>query len=273
MRRAVAFLLAAGMALASPRAEAYRPFDGTDADVAELGSFELEMGPAHWYYQSGTGYLRGNYLIAPATVLNFGILKDTELVIDLEDFVALGPLNGRPPAALLNTDVLVKHVFREGILQGKTGLSIAVEAGPLTPEINGTNAFGASANLLLSYRWDWGTVHFNEWPSYTREHNLDLYGGVIVEGPHEWLVRPVTELYVEKEFNGDLTGSALIGAIWEVKESFALDLGLRGARVGDDYATEVRLGFTWSLPMWTPKEDADPKWDEARRTALQFAGK
>jgi hypothetical protein len=273
MPRAPAVVLVAALVLVTGRAEAYRPFDGTDADVAELGAFELELGPTHFYSQSGSGPLHGNYLIAPATVLNFGIVKDTELVIDFEDFVAEGALDGRPHAALLNTDVLVKHVFREGILQGKTGLSVAVEAGPLTPEVNGTNAFGASANLLLSYRWNWGTVHFNEWPSYTREHNLDVYSGVIVEGPHDWVVRPVTELYVEKEFNGDLTESALVGAIWEVRESFALDVGVRGARVGSDDAAEVRFGFTWSLPLWTPKEDADPKDAPPLRSALQLAGK
>jgi hypothetical protein len=245
----VALLLAAAVALVSSHAEAYRPFDGTDADVAELGAFELELGPAHYYNQAGQ-----SYLIAPATVLNFGIFEGTELVIDFQDFIAVGPLAGRPVAALKDTDILVKHVFREGILQGKTGISFAVEAGPLTPEINGTDAFGASVNALFSYRWSWGTVHFNEWPSYTREHNLDLFSGVIVEGPHEWVVRPVSEVYIEKEFNAVVTGSALVGAIWNVKDSFQLDLGVRGARIGDENAAEVRLGLTWSLPMWEPKE-------------------
>jgi hypothetical protein len=245
VRRAVALLLAAGTALVCSRAEAYRPFDGTDADVAELGSFELELGPAHWYNQAGQ-----NYVIAPATVLNFGILPDTELVFDFQDFIALGPLNGRPRAALLDTDVLVKHVFRDGILQGQTGLSIAVEAGPLTPEINGTNAFGASFNGLFSYRWNWGTIHFNEWPSYSRNHNLDLFSGVIVEGPHEWTVRPVSEMFVEKEFNGLQTESALVGAIWNVKDSFQLDLAFRGARIGADDVAEIRLGLTWAIPIW-----------------------
>jgi hypothetical protein len=251
MRRLVVLLLAAGGALVATRAEAYRPFDGTDGDVAELGAFELELGPTHFYTQAGQ-----SYVLAPATVLNFGIFKNTELVIDLEDFVAVRPDPGQPRLAIRNTDVLVKHIFREGILQGKTGLSIAVEAGPLTPEINGTDAFGASANLLISYRWDWGTVHFNEWPSYTREHNLDLYSGVIVEGPHDWVVRPVAELYYEKEFNADQTASALVGAIWEVRESFAVDLALRLARVGDDDAAEVRFGFTWAVAMWEPKVEA-----------------
>ena len=189
-------------------------------------------------------------------MLNFGLLPDTELVIDFQDFVAIGPLEGRPNAALKDTDILVKHVFREGILQGKSGLSIAIEAGPLLPEINGANAFGASVDALFSYRWSWGTVHFNEWPSYTREHNLDLFSGVIVEGPHEWVVRPVTELFAEKEFNGVATGSVLVGAIWNVKDSFQLDLGVRGARIGDDDAAEVRLGLTWSIPMWETKENA-----------------
>ena len=64
-------LLAAATALATlanaPQAHAYRPFDGTDADVAELGTFELELGPVHWYSQG-----EAHYLIAPATVLNLG---------------------------------------------------------------------------------------------------------------------------------------------------------------------------------------------------------
>jgi hypothetical protein len=251
VRRTAALLFAGAAAFLSSRADAYRPFDGTDADVAELGSFELELGPAHWYDDNGQ-----NYLIAPATVLNFGIFDGTELVIDFQDYVALGPLNGRPAVALEDTDVLVKHVFREGVLQGKTGLSIAVEAGPLLPEINGTNAFGASVDAIFSYRWSWGTVHFNEWPEYSREHNLNLFSGVIVEGPHEWVVRPVSEVYVDKELNGNLAGSVLVGAIWTVKESFVLDLGVRGARVGNDDVAEVRLGLTLAIPLWEKAENA-----------------
>ncbi len=225
------------------RNEAYRPFDGTDADVAELGTFELEMGPVHWYERAGQ-----QYLLTPVTVLNFGILPGTELVFDFQGSVALGPLDGRPRSALLGTDIVVKHVLREGILQGNSGLSVALELGPLTPEINGNAAFGASSDLILSYRWDWGTVHFNEWPSYSRRHNLDLFSGVIVEGPHDWLVRPVTEVFYEKEFNLEQTASALLGVIWTPRQSFVLDLGLRGARVGHDNAAEGRLGFTWTIP-------------------------
>jgi opacity protein-like surface antigen len=260
MRRLVGLALAVACALAASApsvASAYRPFDGTDADVADRGAFELELGPAQWYYRHGQGPLRGNYLIAPATVLNLGVFENTEIVVDFQDFVALGPSApalagqaGRPAVALLDTDILVKHVFREGSLQGKSGVAFAVEAGPLLPEINGEAGFGASLNAVLSYRWKGGTVHFNEWPSYTRDHNFDIFSGVIVEGPYEWTVRPVCEVFYEKEVNELDTESVLVGAIWNARESLALDVGVRGARVGSDRVAEVRLGFTWALPMW-----------------------
>jgi len=38
-------------------AHAYRPFDGTDADVAELGEFELELGPAHVLREGGRTFV------------------------------------------------------------------------------------------------------------------------------------------------------------------------------------------------------------------------
>src|ERR1700722_7896999 len=55
-----AFATASGLLvtlLFSAPAHAYRPFDGTDADVAETGDFELELGPAHWYSSAGSHYL------------------------------------------------------------------------------------------------------------------------------------------------------------------------------------------------------------------------
>src|SRR5579862_8066822 len=87
-------------------ARAYRPFDGTDADVAALGEFELELGPTHYYRQADR-----NFLIAPATVLNLGIVSGTELVVDFSDFVALDSLApGQPRVHTGDTDVLLKHV-------------------------------------------------------------------------------------------------------------------------------------------------------------------
>jgi hypothetical protein len=246
--RVVTTSLAAALLLSPARAEAYRPFDGTDADVAEVKVLELELGPVHYYRQGNQ-----NELIAPAVVLNLGIFERTELVVEANDYVALGPLEpGEARVSLLGDDVRLKHVFREGVLQNRPGISVAAEGAVLTPEIHGGDGVGGSLDVIASDRWSWGTIHWNEMFSYTREHHADLFNGVIVEGPHDWVVRPVTELFYDKDFAGDATASALVGAIWSVDESLALDVGLRGARIGDENAFEARLGLTWSVALGEP---------------------
>src|SRR5580704_6200577 len=107
----------------APSAAAYRPFDGTDADVAGLGDFELELGPVHWYSQGDS-----HYLLAPATVLNLGFLPRWELVIDFQNSVGIDPPPGEARDRLLDTDILTKTILLEGSLQGKgSGPSIAAE--------------------------------------------------------------------------------------------------------------------------------------------------
>ena len=70
-------------------------------------------------------------------------------------------------------------------------------------------------------------------------------------------MRPVGELFVEHEFvAGVTTWSALAGAIWSARDGLDFDLGLREARVGGERATEVRLGLTWALGVWQPRNDA-----------------
>ncbi len=246
--------VAAGLVFVPSRAEAYRPFDGTDADVAETGVFELELGPVQ-YYRLGSQ----NYLVAPDLVLNLGVIDGTELVIDADQYIALGPLDSDVSrVSLLGDDVLVKHVLREGTLQGKTGVSLAAEGGVLTPEVNGSAGFGASLDVIVSYQGSWGTVHWNEWFQFTRDHDADLFSGVILEGPHDWTVRPVAEFFYDKDFSTDQTVSALVGAIWTVNDSLAFDVALRGARQGNDNAGEARLGLTWAIPLWDRTERHSP---------------
>ena len=250
----VRVLLAVGIVLVPARAAAYRPFDGTDADVAEPKVFELELGPVQYYRQGSQ-----NFLNTPALVLNFGLGADTEFVIDANQFVAIGSLqDGVSRVSFLGDDVLLKHIFREGTLQEQTGPSIAAEGGVLTPEVNGSAGVGGSLDIITSYRWAWGTAHWNEWFEYTRDHHADLFTGVILEGPHDWVVRPVSELFYDKDFAADQTASILVGAIWTVAESLSLDVALRGARIGDQYAAEVRLGFTWAIPLEKEPEKPSP---------------
>ena len=244
--RALGVVALLGTSLVPAKASAYRPFDGTEADTAGRGEFELELGPIHYYRQGPQ-----NYLITPALVLNLGIFKDTELVVDTNELVAVGALDrGVSRVALLGDDIFVKHTFRRGILQGETGPSIAAEGGLLTPEIHGVSDIGASIDVITSYRWGFGAIHWNEWFQLTREHDADLYTGVILEGPQDWKVRPVAELYFERNFVHGNTESALVGAIWTVRKSLVLDAAVRGARVQDENAVEVRLGLTWAASIW-----------------------
>jgi hypothetical protein len=238
----------------APDAFAYRPFDGTDADVAEQGNFELELGPVHWYSQSDR-----HYLISPATVLNLGFLPRWELVVDFQNYVALDPSPGQPRDQLLDTDVFTKVVLVPGVLQGKgSGPSVAAELGPLLPNVNGQEAFGASTDVIVSERWRDFTIHANSWLELTRgDLHLDWFEGVILEGAFDQTVRPVAELFVEHEFVANLTTwSALAGAIWHSGEAVDFDVGLREARVAGERATEVRLGLTWRLGLWEPSEPA-----------------
>jgi hypothetical protein len=80
--------------------------------------------------------------------------------------------------------------------------------------------------------------------------SLDLFGGVIVEGPHEWTVRPVAEAFLEREFGGASVLSGLAGAIWQPREGPSFDVGLRVAGMDDGSAFEIRAGLTWATSLW-----------------------
>lgn len=230
-------------------AGAYRPFDGTDADVAGPGEFELELGPVHWDRQTGH-----DYLIAPATVLNLGLLPRLELVIDFRNFWATAPVASEQRDRLLTTDVFLKYVIHRGVLQGACGPSVAVEAGPLTPEIGGDTRFGAHADVIISERGRLGAIHFNQQLEYTRELTVDSYTGVILEGPASLRIRPVSEFYLVKTLGGGVQTSALFGAIWTVSDSLAVDGAVRGGRADGSVTYEYRLGFTWTTRLWPSRE-------------------
>jgi len=103
-------------------------------------------------------------------------------------------------------------------------------------------------SLMASPRSDdWGTVHVNAQISLTREQHADYFLDTIIEGPHDWVVRPVSEVFYESDVSLSRTASALLGAIWQVKDNIAVDFGLRGARVNDRTAAEIRAGVTFAF--------------------------
>jgi hypothetical protein len=241
-RAGAAAVLSAAAALfcSHGSAWAYRPFDGTDAAVAEMGEVEIELGPVE-YLREGAE----RSLLAPDVRINYGFTPGWEA--SLEGKVTHGLTAGISGTGLVESDVLFKGVLREGSLQEKSGPSIATEFGILAPGINDEHGTGAVLNSIASQRWDWGTVHLNAQIALTQEQHADLFIDVIVEGPHDWVVRPVAEIFRERNIGQFQTRSALVGAIWQVQDNIAVDFGLRGARVNDHTAGEIRAGVTFAF--------------------------
>src|SRR5881398_2750677 len=76
LRKLLCASLAAASLLSAP-AHAYRPFNGTDGDVAEAGTYELEFSPLG-YERHGAG----RTLMGPAIVNNFGLPGEFEIVLE-----------------------------------------------------------------------------------------------------------------------------------------------------------------------------------------------
>src|SRR5258706_1378223 len=236
----LALLLASGPG-ASP-ALAYRPFDGTDAAVVGPGEFEAEIGPL--------GYLRegrDKNLVVPQGVLNLGLVRNWELVAQGR---GESPLSRSAPFTFGETGVFLKGVLREGALQDKPGVSIATEFGVLTPGVNTERGTGASVAGIVSQRWPWLTAHLNVAAALTRDQHADLFVGTIVEGPARWTVRPVAEIFAERQFARATTRSGLVGAIWTVRDGLSFDVGGRRADVGGHTVDEIRAGLTISFGIW-----------------------
>jgi len=60
-------------------------------------------------------------------------------------------------------------------------------------------------------------------------------------------VRPVAEIFYERDVGSFRSRSALIGAIWQVQDNIAVDFGLRGARINGQTAGEIRAGVTFAF--------------------------
>ena len=221
---------------------AYRPFDGTDAAVADPQEVEIELEPA--------GVLRQNSdtsLIAPFMIFNYGFAKNWEFVFQGQGQF---PLTSPEESASINgVGAFLKHVLREGSLQDASGPSVAIEFGPLLPGVKADSGFGASFGTIVSQRWDWGTVHANAVAELTRDNHADFFFGGIVEGPFKWKVRPVAEFFYEDEIGQSRTVSGLVGAIWQVKDNLSFDVGFRHAVVNGHPVEEFRAGMTFGFSL------------------------
>jgi hypothetical protein len=242
MRRAAAGLVSISLVGGASQAFAYRPFDGTDAAVAEPGQLEIELGPGEFLWEGPD-----RTLFAPNLRLTYGLAERWQFT--LEGLVAHGLSSGPIRRSVVGNEALVKTVLREGSLQDKGGPSIATEFGLFLPGINDEHGTGATLTGIVSQRWPWMTVHLNVEATVTREQHGDLFLDAIFEGPHDWTVRPVAEFFHERDSVSFQETSGLLGAIWQVRDNIAVDAGFRMARLNDRTVREVRAGVTFSFPL------------------------
>jgi hypothetical protein len=242
VRRAAAIAVLTPLLAASP-AWAYRPFDQTDAAVAETREFELELGPIGYTHDASGG------AYTPGFILNYGLVHHVELVFDAHHALLYGGAGVQARRRGLDTALLGKAVLREGCLQEQAGPSVAVELGVLLPTIPASGDPGVAFTTIVSQRWPAATLHVNLEGDRTREHTFAFIGGAILEGPITWTVRPVAETFVAREENSPTVVSGLGGAIWRVGEHLDLDAAFRVARQDVENVYEVRAGFTWTVGL------------------------
>jgi hypothetical protein len=252
---AIAAIIGVVALFAPSPASAYRPFDGTDAAVADFGEVEIEFQPI--------GAMHTGSTTKPVSdgVLNFGFAERWELV--LQTTAQPLPVGGGPSS--VPDAAFLKYVVQPGVLQDKKGPSMAVEFGPLLPDVGGSGV-GFSWSGIVSQRWDWGTVHFNVETNLTQDQHGELFFDAIIEGPNTWKVRPVFEIYSDSVINVSQSYSALAGAIWQVNDKLSFDLAFRYALIDGHPVNELRAGMTFGFPaIFNPPATAQVPWAGGRR--------
>jgi hypothetical protein len=250
-RGAVALCCCLGLHLwCPPPSWAYRPFVSTDAAVADLKEVEIEVG-----YFTLEREKDENSFIIPRVVFNYGMLKNWEAVAEWA--VRRDP---EGDVNLIDPALFVKGVLREGVLQEKEGLSIAVEVGPLLPSTERDERHvGFEATGIVSGKLGPVLLHLNGGLGLERSTG-DLVGiwGLIGELPVSKAVRLVGEVNGEKPRREDQRDSALLGAIWQPWQSRSLwlDAGLRRGFTNNAPDWQVTLGLTFGFSISSPTRPA-----------------
>jgi len=222
---------------------AYRPFVSTDAAVAEPKEVEIEVG-----YFNLDRNRHENTISTPHTVLNYGVAKNVELVGEFT-------LQESPDVELTDLSLSVKAVLREGALQEKPGVSVAVEVGPLLPStLPHEHRVGFEAIGIVSGKLAPVTVHVNGGGGLDRTGELFGVWGVIGELPVHPKLRLVAEVNGQSTQGAPPNNSALLGVIWQpTAKNLFLDVGIRHgiSRAAPDWQFTLGLTYGFSLPTFS----------------------
>jgi hypothetical protein len=229
----------------------YRPFVSTDAAVVERTRVEIKL-----------GYLilvrtQGEYtFMIPQVVLNYGRTPTLELVGEFQGEEAPGTA-----PQLVDPALSLKAVLREGILQEKAGVSIAVETGLLLPAtVPGERRFGFEGVGIVSLRMSPFTFHLSLGGEVDREATRPFgVWGVMTELPIGSTVRLIGEVNGESVHGQAASNSGLLGMLWQPFWLKAVvDAGLRRgfSRGAPDWL--FTTGLTWSFPLVSQERTPSP---------------
>lgn len=236
--------LAAGLCMLAARpAFAYRPFVSTDAAVAEPGGAEIEAG----YFQLSRSRDRDTFT-TPKLVLNYGIVDWLEAVGEFG--VEKAPGRG---FELVDPALSLKAILKEGVLQDKEGLSIAVEAGPLLPStVEGERGVGVEAIGIVSGKLAPVVYHLNAGGGVDRvdARPFGLWG-LITELSLAPAFRLVSEVNGESVEGERANNSVLLGFIWQpvAGRDLWIDAGLRHGITAAAPDWQATLGLTFAFPV------------------------
>ena len=210
------------------------------ADVKEM---EIELGYFNWERE------KGKYtFIAPKGVLNYGVMRNIELV---GEFAVEEPARGS--VQLADPALSLKAILKEGVLQEKSGVSFAVEAGPLLPSTpKGENRFGFEEIGIVSGKLSALTYHLNFDGGVDRARTDPfLVWGVIAELPVVSNMRLVGEINGENVRGHFPNNSALIGFIWHAPSpNVAVDEDIRRRGISTaDIECTFTTGLTFNVSL------------------------
>ena len=246
--------------------------DAFDARVADYGTLEIEVQPAGYFLVDSEGLQ--HYLVAPSIILYLGFAERLDLVVASRGFLLLNEVEGLQAYHSRESAVSLRWLLLEGAYNDGEGPSLAIQTGVLLPNfgVDPTQSVGAQVGALFAQTTDMGTVHVNQWISRTAWESWDLFVPVAYEGPGDWPVRPLVEVWLDYDTHPELGGtllSLLLGAYVDLSETLTVGAGVRHANWSGEYSElEVRLSLWWQLPIW----ESEPSVSDDTLAARLFPG-
>jgi len=215
----------------------------TDAAVADPREVEIELG----YFNLDRAH-RENTISTPHVVLNYGVAKNLELVAEFN-------LQVSTDVEITDPSLSLKGVVKEGVLQDKSGVSVAVEAGPLLPStLPHEDSVGLEVIGIVSGKLDPVTLHVNGGGGLDRGGRGFGVWGVIGELPVHSKLRLVGEINGQSTEGERPNNSALLGIIWQpTSRNLFLDAAVRRgiSRAAPDWQFTLGLTFGFSIPTFS----------------------